>query len=265
MKKLSLLLVIVTAVVGIITACGTQGKKNRIGTANADVLVVAISADFPPYEYVEKNQYKGIDVEIAEAIGEKLGVEVQVKDMKFSTILGAVASGKVDVGISGISITELRKKQVDFSQAYTTTVQTIIVKEDSVIREASDLFRFGKYRRVGVQTGTTGDLYCTDDIELEGLGRVERYNEGEDAIKALVAGKIDCVVIDQEPAREFVKRNQGLKVLETAYAEEEYSVAIKKGNKRLTKHINQALEQLKNEGTIQKIVDKYINESKEED
>ncbi|MCR5736047.1 MAG: transporter substrate-binding domain-containing protein [Eubacterium sp.] len=265
MKKYGLFLLLVTVVIGSITACETKCKKNQIGTANEDVLVVAISADFPPYEYVENNEYKGIDVEIAKAIGDKMGVEVQIKDMKFDTILGAVKSGEADIGISGISITELRKKQVDFSQSYTTTVQTIVVKEDSVIREASDLFRFGKYRRVGVQTGTTGDLYCTDDIELEGLGRVERYNAGEDAIKALVAGKIDCVVIDQEPAREFVKRNQGLKILETAYAEEEYSVAIKKGNKRLTKNINQALEELKNEGTIQKIVDKYINEKKEED
>lgn len=258
MKKIVSLLMITALTVGMLTACGNKANNTKNGTAKEGVLVVATSADFPPYEFVENNEYAGIDIEIAKAIGEKLGLKVQIEDMKFDTIIGAVASGKADVGMSGISVTEERKESVNFSDAYTTAVQAIVVKDDSKITTAEDLFAEGAKNKVGVQTGTTGDIYCSDDIEAEGLGTVERYNAGSDAIESLKAGKIDCVVIDSEPAKAFVAENEGLKVLDTAYADEDYSIALKKGNDKLTDKVNQALKELKNEGKLQEIVDKYI-------
>ncbi|MCR5705023.1 MAG: basic amino acid ABC transporter substrate-binding protein [Eubacterium sp.] len=258
MKKIVSLLMVTVLTVGVLTACGSKEANTKVGTAKEGKLIVGTSADFPPYEYMENNEYAGIDIEIAKAIGEKLGLEVQIEDMKFDTIIGAVAAGKVDMGMSGISVTEERKKSVNFSDPYTKAVQVIVVKEDSKITSADDLKKEGANNKVGVQTGTTGDIFCSDDIEAAKLGTVERYNAGGDAIEALKAGKIDCVVIDNEPAKAFVAENKGLKVLETAYADENYSIALKKGNDKLTKNVNKALKELKDEGKIQEIVDKYI-------
>jgi len=134
----------------------------------------------------------------------------------------------------------------------------VIVKEDSKIKDAADLTKKGANNKIGVQLGTTGDLYCTDDVENAGLGKVEKYNKGADAVQALVSGKIDCVVIDNQPAKEFVKANKGLKILDTAYAEEDYAIALAKDNSELRDKINNALKELKADGTIQKILDKYI-------
>ena len=258
MKKIVSLLMVTVLTVGVLTACGSKEANTKVGTAKEGKLIVGTSADFPPYEYIENDEYVGIDIEIAKAIGEKLGLKVQIEDMKFDSIIGAIASGKVDMGMSGISVTEERKQSVNFSAPYTTAVQAIVVKESSSITTSSDLKKDGANNIIGVQTGTTGDIYCSDDIEAAKLGTIERYNAGADAIEALKAGKIDCVVIDNEPAKAFAAENKGLKVLETAYKKEKYSIALKKGNDKLTRNVNKALKELKEEGKIQEIVDKYI-------
>ena len=201
----------------------------------------------------------GIDVEIAQAIADKLDLKLQVEDMNFDSIITAVQSGKVDVGIAGMTVTEDRLKNVNFTDSYATGVQVVIVKEGSDITTVDDLVADGANHSIGVQSGTTGDIYCTDDIEGKKLGTVERFNKGADAVQALIAGKIDCVVIDNQPAKEFVAANSGLKILDTEYVTEDYAIAIKKGNDKLTDKINDALKELKDEGKIQEILDKYIN------
>ena len=179
--------------------------------------------------------------------------------MNFDSIITAVQSGKVDVGIAGMTVTEDRLKNVNFTDSYATGVQVVIVKEGSDITTVDDLVADGANHSIGVQSGTTGDIYCTDDIEGKKLGTVERFNKGADAVQALIAGKIDCVVIDNQPAKEFVAANSGLKILDTEYVTEDYAIAIKKGNDKLTDKINDALKELKDEGKIQEILDKYIN------
>lgn len=160
--------------------------------------------------------------------------------------------------MAGMTVTPDRLKSVDFSDTYATGVQAIIVKEDSDITSVDDLFAEGASHKIGVQTGTTGDLYTTDDIEGAGLGTVERFQKGADAVLALTQGKIDCVVIDNNPAKSFVAANEGLKILDTEYAVEDYAICLPK-NSPLTEKINTALAELTADGTIQKIIDKYIS------
>lgn len=218
------------------------------------------NAEFPPYEYYDDDgEITGIDAEIGKAIADKLGMKFKIEDMAFDSIITAVQSGKTDVGIAGITVTDERKQSVNFTDSYATGVQVIIVKEGSKITTADDLSKEGNNYTIGVQTGTTGDIYCSDDIEDKKLGKVERYNKGADAIQALVSGKIDCVVIDNQPAKEFVAANKGLKILDTEYVTEDYAIAVAKDNDELTTKINEALKELKKDGTIQSIIDKYIN------
>jgi len=169
-----------------------------------------------------------------------------------------VQEGKYDFAMAGLTVTEDRKEQVDFTDTYATGKQVIIVKNDSKITKADDLFAEGANHKIGVQLATTGDLYCTWDIEDEKLGTVERYNKGADAIIALQSGKVDCVVIDNEPAKVFVDQNEGLKILETEYIIEDYAAAVGKKNTELMDDINGALKDLIADGTVQKIIDKYI-------
>ena len=222
-------------------------------------LVMATNAEFEPYEYHEGDDIVGIDADIAQAICDKLGYELEIDDMEFDAILAAVQSGKADFGAAGMTVTEDRLKNVNFTDSYATGVQVVIVKEGSDITTVDDLFADGANHSIGVQSGTTGDIYCTDDIEGKKLGTVERFNKGADAVQALIAGKIDCVVIDNQPAKEFVAANEGLKILDTEYVTEDYAIAIKKGNDKLTEKINGALKELKDEGKVQEILDKYIN------
>ena len=154
-----------------------------------------------------------------------------------------------------MTVTDKRKKQVDFSISYANGVQSIIVKEDSAIKIADDLFADGANYKVGVQLGTTGDIYCEGDLGKE---RVTKYANGNEAVVALLGGDIDCVVIDNEPAKSFVANNQGLKILETAYADEDYAIAIKKGNTQLRDAIDDAIKALTSDGTIDAILKKYI-------
>ena len=157
-----------------------------------------------------------------------------------------------------VAVSDERKESVDFTDSYATGVQAIIVKEGSKIKTNKDLLKKGANVKVGVQLGTTGDIYCTDDLKEAGSGTVEEYNKGADAVQALVTGKIDCVVIDNEPAKAFVKANKGLKLLKTAYAEEDYAIAVSKDKPDLRKKINKALKELIDDGSVQKIINKYI-------
>ncbi len=228
------------------------------GNDTKDTLVMATNAEFPPYEFYEGDKIVGIDAEIAKAIADKLGMEFKIEDMAFDSIIPAVQSGKASMGMAGMTVTEDRLVNVNFSDSYATGIQSVIVPEDSAITTVDDLFGDGNYK-VGVQTSTTGDIYATGDIEDAGLGTIERYNKGADAVAALKAGKIDCVIIDNEPAKAFVKANEGLKILDTEYAVEEYAICFAKENTELQEKVNGALKELIADGTVKTIVDKYIS------
>ena len=229
------------------------------GMAMAETLKMGTNASFPPYEYYEDEtgEIVGIDAEVAAAICAKLGCELEIVDMDFDAIIPAVTTGKIDFGMAGMTVTEERKQSVDFSTSYATGIQVVIVKEDSAITSVDDLFAEGANHKIGVQQGTTGDLYCTGDIADAGLGSVEPFKSGTDAVLALTSGKVDCVVIDNEPAKNYVAANEGLKILDTEYAVEDYAIALAKDSE-LTEKINAALEELIADGTVKAIIDKYI-------
>ena len=220
----------------------------------AKVLKVATNVAFPPYEYYENEKAVGIDVDIMQAICDKLGYTMELSDMEFGSIITAVAAGKVDVGFGAITITEERAKSVHFTTSYSTGIQSIIVKEDSPITTIDDLH--GAKIKIGVQQDTTGDIYATDDF---GEDHMARFNKGADAVQALITGKCDAVIIDNSPAETFVAQNKGLKILPTVYAEEEYGFEMSYDNEALYNEVNGALEELLKDGTVQKIIDNYIS------
>jgi ABC-type amino acid transport substrate-binding protein len=176
---------------------------------NLPVLTMGTNAEFPPYEYYEGDAVVGIDAEIAAAIADQLGMKLKIEDMEFDGIIAAVQSGKIDMGMAGMTVTDERKQSVNFSNSYATGVQVIIVREGSAITSADDLAKEGNNYTIGVQTGTTGDIYATSDFGDKGLATIEEYNKGADAVQALISGKIDCVIIDNEPAKAFVAANNG--------------------------------------------------------
>lgn len=236
------------------TAAETTDSAQEAGEpkyAASGKLTMATNASFPPYEYYDNETIVGIDAEVAALIADKLGVELEIKDMEFGSIIGAVQTGAVDMGMAGMTVTEDRLKTVDFSDSYATAVQVIIVNEGSEIASADDL----QGKKVGVQENTTGDIYASDDL---GEDSVKRYNKGNDAVAALVSGVVDAVIIDNEPAKSFVAANEGLKILDTSYADEQYAIAVSKDNAGLTAAINKALAELKADGTLDSIVEKYI-------
>lgn len=223
---------------------------------DASVITMATNAAFPPYEYYEGEEIVGIDAEIAAAIAEKLGKKLEIVDMDFGAIINAVATGKVDFGMAGMTVTDERMQSVNFSDSYAKGVQVVIVLEGSPIASLDDLYVEGAAYKIGVQEATTGDIYCTDDFGEE---NVFKYKTGPDAVLALTSGKVDCVVIDNEPAKAFVAANEGLKILDTAYAEEDYAIAIALENEELLDEINTALAELAEDGTLDAIVAKYIS------
>lgn len=235
------------ALVLVLTACMFVG----CGKKDKKTLTMATNAYFPPYEYYDGDDIVGIDVEIAQAIADKLDMKLKVEDMEFDSIITAVTAGKADIGLAGMTVTEDRLKSINFSDSYAKGVQVVIVKEGSDIQSIDDLA--GK--KIGVQLATTGDIYATDDFGSE---CVEQYNKGNDAVMALVSGKVDAVIIDNEPAKSFVAANAGLVILETEYVTEDYAACIAKDNTELLEKVNNALAELKADGTLQKIIDKYI-------
>ncbi len=214
-------------------------------------LTMSTNAQFPPYEMTtDDGGFEGIDVEIATAIAEKLGLELDILDMDFDSALLAVQQGKSDIVMAGVTVNDDRLLVMDFSTSYANGVQVVIVKEGSDIT----IDNMGE-GLIGTQRGTTGNIYCTDDYGEE---HVVAYDDGFTAVQALVNGQVDCVVIDNAPAQEFVKNNAGLAILDTEYANEDYAIGVNKGNSALLDAINGALEELIADGTVQSIIDKYI-------
>ena len=230
----------------------SETETAELSTVEPGKLIMSTNAAFPPYEMTtDSGEFEGIDIETAQAIADKLGLELQIDDMDFDAALLAVQQGKSDMVMAGVTVTDERQNVMDFTDSYATGIQSIIVKEDSDIASVDDLA--GK--KIGTQRGTTGYLYCSDDFGDE---NVVAYDDGLTAVQMLNNGQVDCVVIDNAPAKEFIVANPGLKLLDTAYVEESYAIGIGKGNTELKDAINTALEELKADGTLQAIVDKYI-------
>ena len=254
MKKFLAVLLAALMICISFVACSSEKKSDDTNTdANTqETLTMATNAEFPPYEYKEGDKVVGIDAEVAQAIADKLGMKLEIVDTKFDAIIPGVQSGKYDMGMAGMTVTPEREQSVAFSDSYATGIQSIIVKQGSDIKSVDDL---SEKTKIGVQLGTTGDIYAKDDFGDEA---VQEYDKGADAVQALLAGKIDCVIIDNEPAKSFVAANEGLEILKTSYAEEDYAICFKKDNTELQTKVNNALKELIADGTLQKIVNKYI-------
>lgn len=248
-----------------------------------NTLVMATNAAFPPYEFKEGDKFAGIDIEIAELIAEKLGMTLEIQDVEFGSIIGGVVSGKYDMGMAGMTVTEERLESVNFSDTYATGIQVIIVKDGSTIASLDDIFEFDAEGnptalkntdiKVGVQQDTTGDIYSSSDITEWGFNnvnedgsvatdRVVRYKTGAEAVTALSTGKVDMVIIDNEPAKSFVATTEGIHILEgdNEYVIEDYAICVAKDNTELLEKINKALAELKADGSIDRIINKYIND-----
>ena len=232
-------------------AASTSAVAGELTTVEAGKLTMATNAAFPPYEMTtDAGEFEGIDIETAQAIADKLGLELQIDDMDFDAALLSVQQGKADIVMAGVTVTDERKAVMDFSDSYATGIQSIIVPEGSDIASPDDLA--GK--KIGTQRGTTGYIYCSDDF---GDDNVVAYDDGLTAVQALNNGQVDAVVIDNAPAQEFIAANPGLAILDTSYAEEDYAIGMAKGSS-LEDAVNAALKELKADGTLQAIVDKYI-------
>lgn len=282
MKKILAILLSLIMVLGMFAACGNnnptepQGTENKgatdpqatnptptdpepttpeLTTVTPGKLTMATNAFFPPYEYYEGETIVGIDAEIAAAIAEKLGLELVIDNMEFNSIITAVTTGAADFGLAGMTVTEDRLLEVDFSISYANGVQAIIVKEGSAITCVDDLYAEGAAYKVGVQLGTTGDIYASDDFGVE---LVTQYNNGNEAVLALQNGDVDCVIIDNEPAKAFVAANEGLVVLDTSYADEDYAACFAQENDALREAVDAAIEELITDGTIDAIIERYI-------
>lgn len=270
MKKITKLITALLALAMIfsLAACGTgntgtdtdvPGDVSATGftTVEEGVLHMATNAAFPPYEMIsDDGGFEGIDVEIATLIAEKLDLELVVDDMDFSSVIAAVQTGKGDIAMAGLTVNEERLQNVDFTDSYAVGVQVVVVKEGSDIATIDDL----EGKMIGTQEATTGYIYCSDTPENGGYGEdnVIAYTNGATAIQALLDGKVDCVVIDNEPAKAFVEANEGLKILDTEFAVEDYAIGVSKENTNLKDAVNAALQELIADGTVQSIIDKYI-------
>lgn len=248
MKKMNIIALVLCIALCVCMLAGCGAKKSD------KTLIVATNVSFPPYEYYEGEKAVGIDIDIMQAICDKLGYKMEVQDMEFGSIITSVAAGKADVGVGAITVTEERAKSVHFTTSYATGIQSIIVTEDSTIASVDDLYADGI--KIGVQQDTTGDIYATDDF---GEDHIARFNKGADAVQALLTGKCQAVIIDNSPAETFVAQNAGLKILPAFYAEEAYAFELSYDNEALYNEVNGALEALLADGTIQSIVDTYIN------
>lgn len=251
------------AIAAVCCGCGGNGKTtseaNKSGdslTAKAGTLTMATNAEFPPYEYKDGETIIGIDAEVAKLIADKLGLKLEIADVDFDSIIPGVQTGKYDMGMAGMTVTDERKQKVNFSDSYAKGIQVIIVKEGSDIKSKDDL----EGKKIGTQQGTTGYIYASDTPENGGYGEenVIGYASGAVAVEALKSGKVDCVIIDNEPAKAYVAANSGLKILDTEFTNEDYAICFSKKNPELQKKVNDALNELKASGEFQNVVDKYI-------
>ncbi len=260
MKKLFALLLVLVMILGLMAGCSNSSSdsSNELNTVKAGKLIMSTNATFPPYEMIDDaGNVVGIDVDIAQAIAEKLGLELIVDDMGFTACLEAVQRGSSDIALAGITVSPEREAVMDFSDSYATGVQVVIVPENSDITSLDDLV--GK--KIGTQMGTTGFIYASDSPEKGGYGEdmVVPYDSGITAVQALKNGQIDCVIIDSAPAKEYVASNPGLKILDTEWVTEDYAIGFAKGNTDLIEAVNNALKELTEDGTVQQIIDKYIS------
>ena len=264
--KLTKVLALVLAMIlcmGLFAGCGSKEENT---------LDMATNAAFPPYEYKEGNDFAGIDVEIAGLIAEKLGMELKIHDIEFGSIVSGVQTGKYDMGMAGMTVTDERLESVNFSTSYATGIQSVIVREDSPYTSYEDFYTGYDAEgnpngviadlKIGVQQDTTGDIYSSSKPAEWGFGEecVVRYKTGNDAVQALLSNKVTAVIIDDEPAKSYVAANKGLKILEGSYTEEQYAICVAKENTELLDKINKALKELTDAGEIQKIIDKYITD-----
>ena len=253
MKKFTKIVSVLAALAIAVLCCGCGSKSMP---AQEGTLIMATNAEFPPYEYKEGDAIVGIDAEVAKLIADKLDLELEIADVDFDSIIPGVQSGKYDMGMAGMTVTDERKEKVNFSDSYATGVQVVIVKEDSDIKSIDDL----EGKKIGAQQGTTGYIYASDSVENGGYGEenVTGYQNGALAVEALKGGKVDCVIIDNEPAKAYVAANEGLKILDTEYVTEDYAICFAKENTELQTKVNDALKALIEDGSVKKVVDKYI-------
>ncbi|MBR4313625.1 MAG: amino acid ABC transporter substrate-binding protein [Lachnospiraceae bacterium] len=258
MKKL-LCLVLSTILALSAIACGTKNSSENAASSNnqstttaSKKLVMCTNAEFPPYEYHDGSNIIGIDIDIIKKIGEMKGFEVEIMDIAFDACIPAVMNSKADFAMSGMTVTEDRKENVDFTHTYQTAIQNVIVPSDSTIKNIEDL----KGKKIGVIEGYTGDLYATEDFGEE---YISRYHKNTDGFQSLKSGRIDAFIIDDQVAKALVAEDGGdYKILDSAYALEEYAIAVKKGNKEILDMLNSAIDEMKSNGELQKIIDKYI-------
>lgn len=287
MKKLSKIAAVLIAAATMVsmTACGggdgassaksaessgaasgeASGKDSSTAQSSVDkikadgYITMSTNAEFEPFEFKDGEDFAGIDIEISQKIAEKLGVELRINDVAFDSLIPELSAGKGDFVAAGMTADDDRRKNVDFTDNYFNASQAIIVLKDSAIKTAADL----NGKKVGVQQGTTGDTYCTNEngkSEVK-VGSVERYNKGMDAVTDLISGRLDAVVIDNFPADKFVSKNADKIVkLDEELTQEEYAIAVKKGNQELLDVINGVLKELKDSGEMDQIVSKYISE-----
>lgn len=267
MKKLICLALSVLMIAAMLTACGSNeveetvaavenGEAAAFTTVESGKLIMSTNATFPPYEYIaDDGSVVGIDADVAAAIAEKLGLELEIDDMDFDAALLAVQQNKSDIVMAGVSVTEERQMVMNFSDSYATAEQVVIVKEGSNVT----MDNLGEMM-IGCQRGTTGYIYTSDSVENGGYGEdhVTAYDNGASAVQALMNGQVDCVIIDSAPAKEFVAANSGLTILEGNWVEESYAIGMNKDNTALVEAVNAALAELTADGTLQQIVDKYI-------
>lgn len=270
MKTLVKILCLALAVCMCLTCAACGAAKTESNADAKEKLIMATNATFPPYEYKEGDDFAGIDVEIAGLIADKLGMELEILDVEFGSIIGGVQSGKYDMGMAGMTVTDERLKSVNFSNTYANGIQSVIVKEDSKYASFEDFYTgfddegnptgVKEGIKIGVQQDTTGDIYSSDKPAKWGFGEdnVIRYKTGAEAVMALSSGKITAVIIDNEPAKSYVASTKGLKILEGEYANEDYAICVAKENNELLEKINGALKELTDAGKVQEIIDKYI-------
>lgn len=257
MKKIAKIAAFAMAALMAISAAGCSSTRSIADIQKNGKLMMSTNAEFEPFEYKDGGEVVGIDIEISQKIADAIGVELEVTDIAFDSLIPALQSGKADIVAAGMTADDDRRKNVDFSESYFNASQAIIVTVDSEIAGPEDL----EGKTVGVQLGTTGDKYCTNekgDNEYT-VGEVRRYSKGMEAVSDLMAGRIDAVVIDNFPAQKFVENNaDAIKVLDTALTEEEYAIAVPKGSTELLDKVNEVIGEMKESGELDEIVSKYI-------
>ena len=232
-------------IIGSLLLCGCGNKNNN-------ELILATEAGFAPYEYYKNGEIVGVDIDIAKEIAKELGKELVIKDVSFDFLINEVKSGKADFAAAGISITDERKEEVDFTDEYTTSNQVVVIKKDSNIQSFDEL----KNKKIAVQLGTVADLYVTENYKNATLITHKKYLSAVEDVKS---EKADCIIMDQLPALEIVKENPELKVMDGILFQDKYGMIVKKGNDSLRKEINRVLQKLNEEGTIEKLILKHSN------